>query len=59
MELQLYNRILRHVMKKIIRLISIVAMTLFSALSLQGQGFMTISCENKDEDDKVSLYENA
>ena len=46
-------------MKKIIRLISIVAMTLFSALSLQGQGFMTISCENKDEDDKESLYENA
>lgn len=42
-------------MKKIIKLISIVAMTLFSAFSLQGQGFMTLSCENRDEDLKASL----
>ena len=42
-------------MKKIIKLISIVAMTLFSAFSLQGQGFMTLSCENRDEDVKASL----
>ena len=42
-------------MKKMIKLISIVAMTLFSAFSLQGQGFMTLSCENRDEDLKASL----
>ena len=42
-------------MKKIIKLISIVAMTLFSAFSLQGQGSMTLSCENRDEDVKASL----